>query len=87
VPPADPAALAAAIGSLVADPALAARLGEEGYRTVAERFSIDAQVKRIEAVYDEELARAGVLPRARPPQPVRVLARPAERGALEVPPV
>ena len=39
----------------------AAEIGEAGYRTVAERFSIDAQVKRIEAVYDEELARAGVL--------------------------
>jgi len=87
VPPADPAALAAAIGSLVADPALRARIGEAGYRTVAERFSIDAQVKRTEALYDEELARAGVLERVRTPQRVRVVARPTERGALEVPPV
>ncbi|MGH2417004.1 MAG: glycosyltransferase family 4 protein [Candidatus Limnocylindria bacterium] len=87
VPPRDPAALADAIGSLLARPALVERIGEAGYRTVAERFSIDAQVKRIEAVYDEELARAGVLARVRPPLPVRVLARPTERGALEVPPV
>jgi glycosyltransferase involved in cell wall biosynthesis len=87
VPPGDPRALADAIVALLADPALRERIGEAGYRTVAERFSIDAQVKRIEAVYDEELARAGVLARARPPQPVSVIARPSERGALEVPPV
>jgi glycosyltransferase involved in cell wall biosynthesis len=84
VPPADPVALAGAIGSLLGDPGLRRRIGEAGYRTVADRFSIDAQVKRIEAVYDEELARAGVLlgsssGAARVPAP--------DRGALEVPPV
>jgi glycosyltransferase involved in cell wall biosynthesis len=84
VPPADPAALAAAVTSVLCDPVLRSRLGEAGYRTVADRFSIDAQVHRIEAVYDEELARAGVLlggvvsSRSAPE---------AERGALEVPPV
>jgi hypothetical protein len=88
VPPADPDALAGAISTLLADRALRERIGDAGYRTVAERFSIDAQVKRTEAVYDEELARAGVLARIRPPQPVRVAsARPTERSALEVPPV
>jgi len=88
VPPEDPPALAAAIGSLLADPALRERLGEAGYRTVRDRFSIDAQVHRIEAVYDEELARAGVLlPRAGR-GPVLASSTPAsERGALEVPPV
>ena len=85
VPPEDSAALAAAIGSLLADPALADRLGEAGYRTVAERFSIDAQVKRIEAVYDEELARAGVIARPRLTRRARA-TRPAERAVLEVPP-
>jgi glycosyltransferase involved in cell wall biosynthesis len=84
VPPADPVALAGAIGSLLGDPALRRQIGEAGYRTVADRFSIDAQVKRIEAVYDEELARAGVLlgsssGATRVPAP--------DRGALEVPPV
>ena len=83
MPPADPAALAAAIGSLLADPACARRIGEAGYRTVAERFSIDAQVKRIEAVYDEELARAGVLRSAGSGR----VASSVERAALEVPPV
>jgi glycosyltransferase involved in cell wall biosynthesis len=82
VPPADPGALAAAVRSLLADPELRDRIGQAGYRTVAERFSIDAQVRRIEAVYDEELARAGVLPRT----PAPTTRRPADRGALEVPP-
>lgn len=86
VPPGDPAALAAAIATLLADPALRERIGAAGYRTVAERFSIDAQVRRIEVVYDEELARAGVVGAIRRAGPVAP-ARPRERGALEVPPV
>ena len=83
VPPADVDSLAAAVGSLLADPSLRARLGEAGYRTVADRFSIDAQVRRTESVYDEELTRAGV--------PVGLAGlgpadhRPLERGTLEVP--
>jgi glycosyltransferase involved in cell wall biosynthesis len=85
VPPADPDALAAAIGSLLTDDAFRERIGEEGYRTVAERFSIDAQVKQIEVVYDEELARAGVVEALRPLEPVSA-GRLTERGALEVPP-
>ena len=83
VPPGDPAALAAAVGELLTDPGLRDRIGAAGYRTVAERFSIDAQVRRIEAVYDEELARAGVLLR---PTPSGGAHAPG-RGALEVPPV
>jgi glycosyltransferase involved in cell wall biosynthesis len=81
VPPAEPAALADALGSLLADPALRRRIGEAGYATVRDRFSIDAQVKRIELVYDEELARAGVVVGVGAPTP-----GPTERGALEVPP-
>ena len=86
VPVADPAALAAAVGSLLADPVLRERIGDAGYRTVAERFSIDAQVKRIEVVYDEELARAGAVAAFRRPEPVAA-AQPSQRGALEVPPI
>jgi glycosyltransferase involved in cell wall biosynthesis len=86
VPPADPSALAAAVTSLLCDATLRERIGEAGYRTVAERFSIDAQVKRIEVVYDEELVRAGVVEAARRPEPV-VATPPPQRGALEVPPV
>jgi glycosyltransferase involved in cell wall biosynthesis len=86
VPPGDPAALSAAIGALLADPALRERIGDAGYRTVAERFSIDAQVRRIEVVYDEELVRAGVFAAIRRPEPVAV-ASPSQRGALELPPI
>ena len=83
VPPGDPAALADAIVELLRDPALRHRLGEAGRRTVADRFSIDAQVRAIQAVYDEELARAGVLLNGEGgPAP-----RPRERGALEMPPI
>lgn len=82
VPPADPAALAAAIATLLQDPALRARIGEAGHRTVRDRFSIDAQVRRIEAVYDEELARAGV--GVIEPGDGHV---PSQRGALELPPI
>ncbi len=83
VPPGDPAALADAIVELLRDPALRHRLGEAGRRTVADRFSIDAQVRAIQAVYDEELARAGVLLSGEGgPAP-----RPRERGALEMPPL
>ncbi|MGI8828156.1 MAG: glycosyltransferase family 4 protein [Candidatus Limnocylindria bacterium] len=84
VPPGDSAALAAAVGSLLSDPSLRARMGEAGYRTVADRFSIDAQVRRTQSVYDEELARAGVP--AGPGGERAVDHRPLERGALEVPP-
>jgi glycosyltransferase involved in cell wall biosynthesis len=82
VPPGDSSALADAIVRLLTDDALRERIGAAGYRTVVERYSIDAQVKRTELVYDEELARAGVLFSAGDGSP-----GPSERGALEVPPV
>ena len=83
VPPGDPVALAGAIVELLRDPDLRRRLGDAGHATVAERFSIDAQVRRIQAVYDEELARAGVLLNGD-----RGSAdAPEERGALELPPL
>ena len=82
VPAADPAALARAVCMLLDDADLRERIGEAGFRTVADRFSIDAQVRRIESVYDEELARAGVLVGDVAPSPT-----PVERGALEMPPL
>jgi glycosyltransferase involved in cell wall biosynthesis len=85
VPPASPGDLADAIVGLLSDPARRRRLGEAGYRTVADRFSIDAQVRRIETVYDEELARAGV-PSSAPDASSSAIPE-RERGALEVPPV
>jgi glycosyltransferase involved in cell wall biosynthesis len=84
VEPSDPGALGAAVARLLVDASLRRRIGEAGYRTVAERFSIDAQVRQIESMYDEELARAGVL-LGPLPDAERVPA--PDRGALEVPPV
>ena len=91
VPPADPGALADALIRLARSPSLRQRLGDAGYEIVAERFSIDAQVRRIEELYDEELQRAGALaalggrngtaPDAATPAP------PRGRAALEVPPL
>jgi glycosyltransferase involved in cell wall biosynthesis len=85
VPPADPPALAAAISMLLADPGLRTRIGGAGYRTVADRYSIDAQVRRIQELYEEELARAGVSLGDEPRPPGRRVDD-GERGALEVPP-
>jgi glycosyltransferase involved in cell wall biosynthesis len=81
VPPADAHALAAAIIRVLRDPDLRQRLGDAGHETVAERFSIEAQVRQIQELYAEELARAGVLLG----EPGGVTG-PAERGALELPP-
>ncbi|HEX2141849.1 MAG TPA: glycosyltransferase family 4 protein, partial [Candidatus Limnocylindria bacterium] len=90
VPPRSPSALADAIVRLARSAALRGRLGEAGYRTVAERFSIDAQVRQVEAVYDEELDRAGVtaaLRASRTGSEGPSARRPRGRAALEVPPV
>jgi glycosyltransferase involved in cell wall biosynthesis len=89
VPPGDPAALADAIVRLAVSPGLRAQLGEAGYQTVAERFSIDAQVRRTEEIYDEELQRAGALAalQAAAARPSSNGSRPRDRSALEVPPV
>jgi glycosyltransferase involved in cell wall biosynthesis len=86
VPPASPADLADAIVSLARSPELRERLGRAGRATVVERFSIDAQVRRTEEVYDEELLRAGVLRRASH-GPSSGEVTPGDRGALEVPPL
>jgi glycosyltransferase involved in cell wall biosynthesis len=76
VPPADPAALAAACIRLACSPELRDRLGEAGRATVEARFSLDAMVRRYEDIYDEELVRAGALP----PQAADRMRRGAEFG-------
>jgi glycosyltransferase involved in cell wall biosynthesis len=94
VPPGDSAALAEALARLAADPALRRRLGDAGRRTVAERYSIGAMVRRIEEIYDEELYRSGAIARvrsgrSRDGRPAAGISRtrtPADRAALEVPP-
>jgi glycosyltransferase involved in cell wall biosynthesis len=56
VPPRDPAALARAVGALVADGGLRARLGAAGVARVAAEFTIETYVARTLDVYDAALA-------------------------------
>ena len=64
VPARNPAALAAAVLSLLRDPDRARAMGEAGRRRVEEEFSIGRMVEGIESLYVELLARKapGVLP-------------------------
>lgn len=87
VPPADPAALAEACIRLARSPALRERLGDEGRATVEARFSLDAMVRRIEAVYDEELVRAGAVPPQHVARHAARAGQPVGRATLEVPPL
>jgi glycosyltransferase involved in cell wall biosynthesis len=57
VPPRDPAALAAAVLRLVADPQWAKALGRAGRRWVTERFATRVKVDRLEALYRRVAAR------------------------------
>jgi glycosyltransferase involved in cell wall biosynthesis len=51
VPPADPSALAAALGRLLRDPDAARRMGAAGRRRALERFALDRHVEATAAVY------------------------------------
>ncbi|MCW2925190.1 MAG: Poly(glycerol-phosphate) alpha-glucosyltransferase [Thermoleophilia bacterium] len=51
VPPADPAALAAALESLLLDPSRASALARAGRRRISERYSFEGMVRRIEGIY------------------------------------
>jgi glycosyltransferase involved in cell wall biosynthesis len=64
VPPGDPAALAAALGRLIGDPALRARLGAAGERRVRHEFDAVATIGLL-------AARFGLKPPASPPDPER----------------
>jgi glycosyltransferase involved in cell wall biosynthesis len=57
VPPRDPAALAAMLRRLAADPALRARLGTAGQRMIREEYSLEAMRTRLMDVYRTVLAR------------------------------
>lgn len=87
VPPADPAALAEACVRLASSAELRRQLGEAGRATVEARFSLDAMVRRIEDVYDEELVRAGAFPFGRAAGPAAPTGHPTGRATLEVPPL
>jgi sugar transferase (PEP-CTERM/EpsH1 system associated) len=58
VPPADPAALAAAISGLLRDPERAARLGEAGRRSLERRFSLTAALAANQEIYRKRSAEA-----------------------------
>jgi glycosyltransferase involved in cell wall biosynthesis len=59
VPPADSAALARAIGQVLADPLLAARLGHTARRTAAARFTTEQMVRATEQLYESLLEQHG----------------------------
>lgn len=61
VPPRSPAALAAAVRRLLADPALAAAMGAAGRQVVEERFSLRDSIGRTEQLYLQLAARRGHL--------------------------
>jgi len=59
VPPADPLALANAIGRILADPALANRLGLAARESVTERFGMDRMVSATQQLYCSLLEKRG----------------------------
>lgn len=60
IPPADPAALATAVGTLLADPVMRRRLAGKGRELVLRRFDINATVTQVDQLYRSALiARAG----------------------------
>jgi glycosyltransferase involved in cell wall biosynthesis len=66
VPPGDPAELASAVCRLMADPPFAHGLGDAARAEVAVRYSFERMIDEFEAIYLEELARAGHLPLPQP---------------------
>ena len=77
VEPRNPAALAERIGSLLADPDAAARLGEAGHARALREFGAEAMTDRIESVYDAALTRH---PGERPAATPALEPRAAERS-------
>jgi glycosyltransferase involved in cell wall biosynthesis len=59
VPPADPAALADRIERMLLDPEMRARMGAAGPKRVASRFTLEAMVHKLQAVYHEILSPNG----------------------------
>ncbi len=58
VPPRDPAALAAAVGRLLADRALGRRLADRARARAESTFAVEGMLARYEALYDEMLGAA-----------------------------
>src|SRR5439155_3818924 len=62
VPPQDPDALADAIGHLLSDRRVAARMAADGQRSVRDRFGIDRMVHATEQLYLDLLVRRAAAP-------------------------
>jgi glycosyltransferase involved in cell wall biosynthesis len=62
VPPGDPASLAVGLSRLIADPALASRLGVSARSVVDGQYSFDRMTAAFESIYVGELARRAGLP-------------------------
>ena len=77
VEPCNPAALAERIGSVLANPAAAARLGEAGRARAQRDFGAEAMTDKIESVYEAALARH---PSERPAATPALEPRAAERS-------
>jgi glycosyltransferase involved in cell wall biosynthesis len=60
----DPPAMAAALAQLLADPERARTMGERGRLLQEREFSLEAMVRRVEALYSERLARKRAARRA-----------------------
>jgi glycosyltransferase involved in cell wall biosynthesis len=52
VPPSDAAALAAALSRVLDEPGLAARMGDEALRIGRERYTWEANARRMSAIYE-----------------------------------
>ena len=59
IPPADPAALARALRELLDNPSLRQSLGAAGRERVRAEFSVERMCSRVQAIYDEILAKRG----------------------------
>jgi glycosyltransferase involved in cell wall biosynthesis len=57
VPMGDASAMADAICALLADPALASRMGQRGHQRVIERFTVERSAAQVQDLYDSLLAR------------------------------
>lgn len=55
VPPADPAAMAQAVSTLLADPSRAQAMGRAGRQRVEKHYNLQRHAELVEAVYDEVL--------------------------------
>jgi len=74
VPMGDVAAMADAVGQLLADPEHARQLGLAGRERVLRRFTVEVTARRLESVFENILTRNGTLPPASNPQAEPVLA-------------